>query len=145
MIRYNANAYVRVLTVAAATVALFVTVGVFTAFGSGFHRQGTTVQVVETEMRTSFKPSVVVAGPVTFIVRNSGTVEHELVLVRGAGKLQVKSFKAIEAGRDLGEVEEILPGKSKRFTVTLTPGKYTLLCNISGHYQLGMHSVLTVR
>ena len=140
------KAYVKVLAVAAAAGAVLATVGVAVALASsGSQGRSTTVRVVEKEMSTSLKPSVVAAGKVTFIARNAGTVEHELVVVRGAGKLQVKSFKAIEAGRALGEVEDIAPGKTKRFTLTLTPGKYTLLCNIAGHYMLGMHSVLTVR
>jgi uncharacterized cupredoxin-like copper-binding protein len=114
--------------------------GVETARGAG-----TTVRVVEKEMSTSASPTVVKSGDVTFAVRNAGTTEHELVVLAGVGKLPVSHFKAVESRKNLGEVEDILPGKTKSFTLTLKPGKYTLLCNVVGHYMLGMHTVLTVR
>jgi uncharacterized cupredoxin-like copper-binding protein len=28
---------------------------------------------------------------------------------------------------------------------SLAPGHYVLICNIAGHYQLGMHTSLTVK
>jgi uncharacterized cupredoxin-like copper-binding protein len=143
---YAGKAHIRVLAVAAAAGALLATVGVVVAVASsGSHGQTSIVRVVEKEMTTSMKPSSVPAGRVTFIVRNGGNVEHELVVLRGAGRAHVSHFKALEGGRNLGEVEDVEPGKTKSFTVTLKPGKYTLLCNIAGHYMLGMHSVLTVR
>lgn len=101
------------------------------------------VQVVLKEMAIS-APGTAHAGSVTFVARNGGTVEHELVVVRGAGPLQVAHFKAEEAGRWIGEVEDVAPGKSKTVTLTLAPGKYTLICNVVGHYQLGMRRVLRV-
>jgi len=29
-------------------------------------------------------------------------------------------------------------------TLDLAPGKYVLICNVAGHYQLGMHISFTV-
>ena len=106
--------------------------------------EGVNLNVLVTEMAVAH-PASVAAGKVTFVARNKGAVEHELVVVRGTAKLPVKNFKADENGRDLGEIEDIEPGKTKRLTLTLVAGKYLLLCNIVGHYQLGMRSVLTVR
>ena len=104
-----------------------------------------TVQVGLAEMAVKAKPASVPAGRVTFVVKNTGSVEHELVVVRGGGALRVKGFKADEHGRDLGEIEDIAPGKSGRLTLTLTPGTYSLICNVVGHYQLGMRGKLVVR
>jgi uncharacterized cupredoxin-like copper-binding protein len=143
---YAGKVQFRVLAVAVAAGALLATMGVVVAFASsGSRSAASTAQVVVTEMNVSAKPAVVQAGKVTFVVRNAGKIEHELVVVRGAGKLPVSHFKANEAGRDLGEIEDIEPGKTKRLTLTLKAGKYTLICNVAGHYMLGMHSVLTVR
>jgi uncharacterized cupredoxin-like copper-binding protein len=123
-------------------VALLVTMlGVVAARGSG---RGSTVAVSEKEMAISVKPAVVAAGRVTFVVRNTGTIEHEMVVVRGAKKLKVKGFEAEETVSP-GEVEGVKPDKAKRLTLNLKPGKYLLICNIPGHYMLGMSTVLTVR
>jgi uncharacterized cupredoxin-like copper-binding protein len=84
------------------------------------------------------------AGKVTFVVRNVGTVEHEMVVIRrDAGALPVHAYRASETGA-FDEVEELERGKSGRLTVALKPGRYLLVCNIAGHYQLGMSTVLKV-
>ena len=38
----------------------------------------------------------------------------------------------------------IAPGASGWTTVTLTPGRYELICNITGHYWTGMYTELDV-
>ena len=42
------------------------------------------------------------------------------------------------------EVEDVKAGTTKQLTVDLTPGRYVLLCNLPGHYKLGMETGLTV-
>ncbi|MEP7224911.1 MAG: copper-binding protein, partial [Actinomycetota bacterium] len=51
-------------------------------------------------------------------------------------KLPVKGSKAVETGR-VGRVGPLKPGTSKSLNLTLTSGKYVLLCNLPGHYQAG--------
>jgi uncharacterized cupredoxin-like copper-binding protein len=105
-----------------------------------------TVRITEREMAVSVSTARVPAGPVTFVVRNSGTIPHELVVLRWKGDpshLPVKGYKAMEGNLALGEVEELDPGRVGRATLVLKPGKYLLICNVPGHYQLGMHAVLT--
>lgn len=131
-----------ILVVAAGGAALMATAGVVVAQAGG--ARASTVEVIQKEMKISLKPSVVEAGKVTFVVRNTGTVEHEMVVIRRASKLAVKNFQAVEQASP-GEVEGVMPGKAKQLTLKLSPGKYLLICNIPGHYMLGMHSVLTVR
>jgi uncharacterized cupredoxin-like copper-binding protein len=41
-------------------------------------------------------------------------------------------------------VASIAAGKSAAVTLDLTPGKYVFICNVAGHYQLGMHTAFTV-
>jgi uncharacterized cupredoxin-like copper-binding protein len=103
-----------------------------------------TLKYTLKEMSVAGKTSAT-SGRITFVATNSGTVAHELVIMRSAAPLTVKRYKAVEAGRWLGEVEEIEPGKIGKVTLDLAPGKYLLLCNIVGHYQLGMKTVLQVK
>jgi uncharacterized cupredoxin-like copper-binding protein len=102
-----------------------------------------TVKATLNEMHIMVSPKRVPAGKVTFVVRNAGIVEHELLVIAWpkGGKLTVTHFKADESA-SLGEVSELKPGKTGRVTLTLRPGRYLLICNLSGHYQLGMQTVI---
>ena len=88
------------------------------------------------------------AGTIKIGVRNLGTMEHSFVVLKTdlpQDKLPVDgaSAKAKEDGK-VGEIPSIPAGKSASVTVELTPGKYVFICNIAGHYQLGMHTGFTV-
>jgi uncharacterized cupredoxin-like copper-binding protein len=91
------------------------------------------------------------AGQVTFDVANEAIGEnHEMVLVRLNDKSQTLPFLQDKHRIDerkiksLGEVADLKPGDHGSFTATLKPGAYELLCNVKGHYEAGMHTVLTV-
>ena len=99
----------------------------------------------------SIEPDVssVRAGKITFIADNIGKAEHELVIVRtdlAPDALPVAGGKADEdaAGEEIGEIEEFPAGETERGTFTLEAGTYVLLCNIAGHYELGMTTAFTV-
>jgi uncharacterized cupredoxin-like copper-binding protein len=49
-----------------------------------------------------------------------------------------KAKVTVEKSRNLGEVEDIAPGKEKVLEVNLKAGNYLLVCNIPGHYAAGM-------
>ena len=55
------------------------------------------------------------AGPTTFVVTNAGTS-------------RVSEFEILSGKKILGERENIAPGLSADFTLTLQPGSYTTLC-----------------
>lgn len=109
-------------------------------------------------MRVVLNPSTVPAGTVSFRVRNTGMMIHEMtVLALAAGFLpgqlaidangQVDESGALaHAERTCGEGEGdgILPGSISWTTVTLAPGRYEVLCNIAGHYGAGMYTQLDV-
>jgi uncharacterized cupredoxin-like copper-binding protein len=86
------------------------------------------------------------AGKVTFAVRNTGKVTHEMVVIRtdkpAAGLL--KGSRADETG-NVGETGDLTPGAAKTFALTLKPGHYALICNLPGHYAAGQHTDFTVR
>jgi uncharacterized cupredoxin-like copper-binding protein len=102
-----------------------------------------------TETLSNFKisgASSAKAGTVTFKVKNSSTMEHELVVIRTstkAAKLKLTNGKASEKG-SVGEVE-VAGGKTKSLKLKLKKGHYALICNIGGHYMAGMHKDFTVK
>src|SRR5207248_8046408 len=88
------------------------------------------------------------AGSVKIGVRNLASMEHSFQVIKtdlAPDKLPVDgaSAKANEDGK-VGELKSIPGGKSAALTVDLTPGKYVFICNIAGHYQLGMRTGFTV-
>jgi uncharacterized cupredoxin-like copper-binding protein len=88
------------------------------------------------------------AGKIKIGVRNLGTMEHSFEVLKTdlpPDKLPVDgaSAKAKEDGK-VGEIPSIPAGKSAAVTLDLTPGKYVFICNIAGHYGLGMHTGFTV-
>ena len=106
-----------------------------------------TVKVTESEFKVSPSPKSVSAGKVTFSVKNSGDVEHELVVIKtstAASKLKVSNGRASDNGA-VKAIHDIASGKSKSASVTLKKGHYVLLCNIPGHYGQGMRADFTVK
>jgi len=96
------------------------------------------------------RPSVK-AGKVTFEVANEAVSEdHELVLVRLKSEKQtlpvLRNKSRVDESKlqSVGEVADLKPGDHGKMTATLQPGAYELLCNVKGHYEAGMHTVLTV-
>jgi uncharacterized cupredoxin-like copper-binding protein len=86
------------------------------------------------------------AGRVTFNVRNTGTIPHEMVVLRTdkpAGSL-LNGARADEAG-NVGETGDLAPGASKTVSVKLKAGHYALVCNLPGHYSAGQHIDFTVK
>ena len=97
-------------------------------------------------MTMTVTPTSAPAGKVTFTVKNSGTVIHEMVILKTDtpyDQLPVVKDGVSEAA-SVGEVADIPKGKTKSGTFKLKPGKYVLVCNIKKHYGLGMRAPLTV-
>ena len=96
-------------------------------------------------------PKSVSAGEVELRVDNKGPDAHELLVVRaGPGPLPMHSdgLTVDEEGlarRSVGVLEPSQPGVVRSLRVHLTPGRYVLYCNMSGHFLGGMRRVLVVR
>ncbi|MDP9320284.1 MAG: cupredoxin domain-containing protein [Chloroflexota bacterium] len=111
--------------------------------------KGGTVNATLTEMKIALDKTSLPAGPITFVVKNSGTVVHELVVLQtdvAEDKLvpdAAQAGKVVETG-NLAETGDVNAGESKSFTVTLPAGRYVLMCNQVGHYAGGMHLTFTV-
>jgi uncharacterized cupredoxin-like copper-binding protein len=89
-------------------------------------------------------------GEVKFSVKDEGKQQHEFVVIRSdadPASFPVKAGAIDEeaAGQSPGEADDISPGETKSATMRLAAGTYVYLCNLPGHYQLGMHGRLTVQ
>jgi uncharacterized cupredoxin-like copper-binding protein len=114
--------------------------------------KGTPVAVVVSDtqgvngpMTMTATPSSVAAGPVTFTVKNSGTIKHEMVVVKtnGATLTPGSDGKVSEKG-SVGEIGDIPAGATRSVTLDLQAGQYELICNIKDHYKMGMYTAFTV-
>jgi len=88
------------------------------------------------------------AGPTKIGIRNVGTMEHEFEIIStdlAPDKLpiDVGAGKAKEDGL-VKQIKGIQPGKVATLTADLRPGNYVIICNVAGHYQLGMRAALKV-
>jgi plastocyanin len=89
------------------------------------------VNVQLSEWQVALSQQTVAAGPVTFVVTNSGQIPHA-VEIEGEGLEK--------------EIETIQPGATATLTVTLKAGRYELYCPVGdgSHKKLGMDTRLTV-
>ncbi len=94
-------------------------------------------------------PGSVPAGPVTFTVKNTGTTEHEMVVMKTDTAPEELSLRAndpdkVEEEGMIDELEEFDEGLTEEFNLDLEPGTYVLVCNIAKHYARGMYAPFTV-
>jgi uncharacterized cupredoxin-like copper-binding protein len=125
----------------------------------------TTVNVVLSDtqglngpMTLTATPPSAPAGKVKFVVKNTGTIVHELIVLKtptafdqlpiadaGDPPAPVASGanKVSEAAK-AGETGDVDAGKTKSVTLKLSKGSYALVCNIAQHYGLGMRAAFRV-
>ena len=102
------------------------------------------------------------AGSITFAVKNTGTIEHEMVVLKTdtafdqlpitfAGDPPVSAASGttpdkVDEATSVGETGDpnLQPNDTRNVTLTLDAGKYVLICNIAKHYGLGMRAAFTV-
>ena len=81
--------------------------------------------------------TTVTAGKVAFTATNDGSFPHELVVLKGAyADLAKSDIGAVQesqlaAGTLIGRTDKIAAGASETVEFDLTPGKYSLICNIA--------------
>jgi uncharacterized cupredoxin-like copper-binding protein len=106
---------------------------------------------IEVELSDSLKitpnPMAVPAGvPVTFVVHNGGSIEHEFVLGDEATQAE-HEMEMAEGGMDHDEENAISvdPGATKELTFTFDEAGETFAgCHVPGHYPAGMKATITV-
>jgi uncharacterized cupredoxin-like copper-binding protein len=114
--------------------------------------EGTPVTVTagdksDTEQFLTVDPVSVKAGKVTFTFTNTGTRQHEMIVLKtdeAFDQLRVDDANKVSEDASIGEIPETDKGKTVTTTFDLTAGKYVLVCNIEKHYAQGMRSAFTV-
>jgi uncharacterized cupredoxin-like copper-binding protein len=113
---------------------------------------GLSVAVNQKDFAISLDRPTVASGQIAFVIHNAGPSPHELKVFRTdlpEDKLPTTATATVnETGPGVTRVAATPattdPGGTQRLTATLAPGRYVLVCNIPGHYGLGMHTVLVV-
>ncbi len=89
-------------------------------------------------------------GTVSFVVTNTGAETHEFVVLRTdspAADFPIVSFEGepnridedAQGVTNVGETGDMKPGTAMTLSLDLTPGHYAVVCNLPGHYAMGMH------
>ena len=105
-----------------------------------------TLSVELTDFAVKADPGTVKAGHQVFAVSNRASMIHDLVVIKtdlAPNALPLDGGKAKEDGK-VGGVANISAGVSRKLVLELPAGHYVLICNVPGHYQLGMRTALTV-
>jgi uncharacterized cupredoxin-like copper-binding protein len=111
-----------------------------------------TVALGETDadhMYITLSGNTATTGEVSFVVTNEGGQTHEFVVIQtdtAASAFEIASFEG-ETGRidedaagvNVGETGDMEPGTTMTLKITMTAGHYAVLCNLPGHYGMGMH------
>ena len=112
----------------------------------------TRVDVQLSDYRITLTPAPLTHGRLAFVVNNAGSIPHELVVFRTdapANRLPLRADgDANEESEALTSVVDsgasLAPGETKVFAANLAAGHYVAVCNLPGHYRLGMRLDLTV-
>ena len=127
-----ANSMLGMMMIAVAVSALVLGVVAVVAMNGGSSTESASgssvVQVTLSEFKVVFNPSVITAGDVTFVVTNSGAVDHNFA---------IPSLNIRTAMLRAGEVAKL---EVKGFEV----GEVEYLCEVAGHSAAGMTGKLSV-
>jgi uncharacterized cupredoxin-like copper-binding protein len=113
----------------------------------------TTVNATERDGTIELDRSSSAAGEVEFAITNAGELTHEFLVLKtdlaedvlpvdDADSKVDESAPGIEV---VGERDSIAPGTDATLALDgLAQGSYVIICNVPGHYGLGMHASFTV-
>src|SRR5687767_6191968 len=89
--------------------------------------------------------SVPAGQQITLDLKNSGSIEHDFIILKKGVVLQGK-FDHEQQMDDVYFHAELDSGKADEYTFTAPtdPGTYVIVCGIAGHFQAGMAGTLTV-
>lgn len=112
---------------------------------------GTQISGELSEWSIDMDETTAMAGDITFRIKNSGTIDHEFVVVKTdipAGAIPVQGGLFVEDQEGIDVIDEIPPfakGGTEELAIALDAGLYQLVCNLPGHYQAGMHTTFIVK
>jgi uncharacterized cupredoxin-like copper-binding protein len=100
------------------------------------------------EYSITLNVSSVKAGSVKFGIRNLGTMVHDFDLYktdRPLADLPIDGGSAkVKMDGLVKQMINIAANRSTTLSADLAPGRYVIICNVAGHYQLGMRVSLQV-
>lgn len=100
------------------------------------------------DYRVLLSVATVKAGTVRFGIKNEGGMEHSFELIKSDLPFDQLPTTGDAKAKEDGLVKQVksLPvGKVSVVSADLAAGKYVIICNIAGHYQLGMRAALVVQ
>jgi uncharacterized cupredoxin-like copper-binding protein len=103
--------------------------------------------ISDTSQTLTATPGSVPAGKVTFTFTNTGTKQHEMIVLKtdeAVDALVVGADDKVSEDASVGEISETDAGKIVTKTFDLPAGNYILVCNIAKHYAQGMRVGFTV-
>jgi uncharacterized cupredoxin-like copper-binding protein len=109
------------------------------------------VNATEKDFAIALDPSTAGSGQVSFQITNEGPSVHEFVVFKT--DLAPDALPLNEDGdvdeegkgvKHIDEVEDIAAGSTQSLEASLDPGSYVVICNLPGHYKLGMHAPFSV-
>lgn len=114
--------------------------------------QPTPLAVKLLDFKIELSAGMVAAGDVAITATNEGVAPHEVVILRT--DLPIDGIPLAGDGTTANEetegvtlvdrISQFEPGMSQSKTIRLERGRYLVICNIPGHYQLGMRAELVV-
>jgi uncharacterized cupredoxin-like copper-binding protein len=127
-------------------VSVLVVVLVACGGSGGSTGSGAEIDATLTDGMITLSTNTVASGDVSVVVSNQGSLVHEFEVFSGSNPdLPVSNGVADTSGMTLiDEVEDITPGANPTLGLDLAPGDYVIICNLPGHYQMGMVATLTV-
>jgi uncharacterized cupredoxin-like copper-binding protein len=111
---------------------------------------GKEIRVAERDFKIAVARKRVPAGDYTLVVHNKGPDSHELIVIKAQSPRLPLRREGMTVDEDSlvpfipGLLEPEAPG-THSLKVHLTPGRYELICNMSGHYFGGMRAQLVVQ
>lgn len=102
------------------------------------------------EWTVDLSADMIEPGQIAVEVVNEGLLMHEAIIVATDHPNEPLATVGglVDIGGDsvelIGEIAELSPEDRIGVTLDLEPGTYILFCNIPGHYDAGMSTVLTV-
>lgn len=122
---------------------------ILSACGGGSSSAGTTVEMLDT---FKFNPeSITVASGSQVVIKNTGALQHNWVLVNSADASDVANAALANGGSAEGLPGVLAGGKllnggqEETLTISVPAGTYQYICTVAGHYQAGMVGNITVQ
>lgn len=110
----------------------------------------TAIGAAEQDGTITLKTQTAPTGSVAFSIENQGKLQHQFVVIKTDlpdGELPLTSDgSAVDESQlpVIGSNLDIEPGAKATLPLDLPAGKYVIICNVPGHYGLGMHTSLTI-